>query len=135
MTGIRHAICINISAMKIAMPVWNGRISPVMDTATRILITTRDVGKEDLNYTIPLPNSGIYHRAMFMAGLKIDALICGAISRPFEKLLIRNGIRIYPWVSGNIDDVITAFRNGSLEEEPSKALEKDIEILRVQESL
>jgi predicted Fe-Mo cluster-binding NifX family protein len=105
---------LDILAMKIAMPVWNGRVSPVMDTATSLFITAREAGKEDLNYTMPLPHSGIYHRAMFMAGLKIDTLICGAISRPFEELLTRNGIRIYPWVSGEINEVLAAFWNGNL---------------------
>jgi predicted Fe-Mo cluster-binding NifX family protein len=107
---------LDIFVMKIAMPVWNGRVSPVMDTATCLLVTAREAGKEDLNYTMPLPQSGMYHRAMFIAGLKIDTLICGAISRPFEEILTRNGIRIYPWVSGNVDEVIAAFRDGNLAE-------------------
>ena len=113
-SGIRYAT--TKLSMKIAIPIWNGRVSPVMDTAACLLVTARETGKEDLKYTVPLPRAGIHHRVKVIADLRIDALICGAISRPFEELLAQKGIRVHPWISGVIEEVIMAFWDGRLME-------------------
>jgi predicted Fe-Mo cluster-binding NifX family protein len=55
------------------------------------------------------------HRANFLAGLKIDALICGAISREFERMLAASGIKALPWHGGEVDEILAAHASGTLQ--------------------
>ena len=97
------------------MPIWEGRLSPVMDSASRLLIAEINGGREITRSVYNIPAVGISGRARFIAGLGIDILICGAISQQLEQLLSASGIRTRPWFRGEIDDVIKAHTSGSLQ--------------------
>lgn len=103
--------------MKIAISIWDGRVSPVMDTAGQLLVVELDNGQEISRNPAPLPQADVLQRARFINGLGIDMLICGAISRPFEMMLNRLGVRVNPWVRGEADQIIQAYSNGSLQSE------------------
>ncbi|HNX60303.1 MAG TPA: hypothetical protein PKK43_14470, partial [Spirochaetota bacterium] len=45
---------------------------------------------------------------------KPDILICGAISREYALPILQSGITVYSFISGNIDDVLSAYRDGTL---------------------
>ena len=46
--------------------------------------------------------------------LNVDTLICGAISRHFQRILDSGGIKVIPWISGAAEDVLTAYLEGDL---------------------
>jgi predicted Fe-Mo cluster-binding NifX family protein len=46
--------------------------------------------------------------------LGVDAVICGAISRPMACMLVGSGIEVFPQVSGEIDEVLGDYRAGRL---------------------
>jgi len=100
--------------MKIAIPIWNGRVSPVMDTASQLLILKIQNGREMSRSVLPIPKMDIIQRARFITNVEIDLLICGALSRPFENALSHHGLSIYPWIKGDIDEIITAYLKGNL---------------------
>jgi len=100
--------------MKVAMPVWSGRISPVFDVAQRLLVVDVEAGG---------PAGGAEHvvgtdmpasRARRLAELGVDVLICGAISRPMEMMLAAGGIRVIPYVCGPVEEVFQAYLAGRL---------------------
>ena len=101
--------------MKVAIPIWDGRVSPVMDTACRLLIAEIVDSQEVSRTIIDIPHVGIPHRAGFVSGLGIDLLICGAISHEFEQMLIASGVKISPWYCGKVDEIIAAHSNGTLQ--------------------
>lgn len=101
--------------MKIAVPIWDGRVSPVMDTALRLVVAESVNGQEMSRAMVDIPYAGIAQRAGFISGLGIDVLICGAISHPFERLLAASGVKVNPWMGGNVDEIITAHMNGNLQ--------------------
>jgi len=103
--------------MKIAVPIWEGRVSPVMDSATRLLVIDSEDGVEKSREMVSLPTTGIGDRARFLSSMGIEVLICGAISRQFEQLLAATGIRTSPWFRGNVDEVVTAHSRGELQNE------------------
>ncbi|MDD2708373.1 MAG: NifB/NifX family molybdenum-iron cluster-binding protein [Verrucomicrobiae bacterium] len=94
--------------MKLAMAIHNQRISPVFDTARRLLLLElkgRKVirRKETALKTDPLD------KAAQLAKLKVEALICGAVSQPLAQMLAMQGIVVTPFVAGEAEEVIRAF--------------------------
>jgi len=100
--------------MIIALPVWNGRISPVFDTANTVWIVTvdadRSISKREVSMTTPL----IAARAAKLASLGVQYLICGGISTPQAMLVKTFGIQVVPWIGGNADEIVAAFLDGCL---------------------
>lgn len=103
--------------MKIAIPNWNGRISPVFDVAETILLVELgpDGGRSDRHLVCPSQTS-VDRRATVLAAGGAETLICGAISRPLEMAVASLGIHVIPHVCGDIDDVLEAFANGTLDD-------------------
>ena len=100
--------------MKIGIPIWGDRISPVMDTASRLLIVETDGQKEASRFETYLEVQDLPHRCFRIHGLGLDVLICGAISRPFLRRLISLGINIIHGISGHPEDVLDAYLQGIL---------------------
>jgi predicted Fe-Mo cluster-binding NifX family protein len=110
-TGTVFAIWL---AMRIAIPVWQGRISPVFDVAGRLLLVELVDGLEISRWEHRLPDTEPQPRIALLLELQVHTLICGAISQPLEALLIENGIRVYSRVCGDVDDVLNAFVAGTV---------------------
>ena len=100
--------------MRIALPVWDGRISPVFDTALNLLLVEYEGHREANRTTEALTEGFAPRRAARMADLAVDVLICGAISHPLASMLVSYGIQVVPFVSGNADEVLSAYLSGSL---------------------
>ena len=101
--------------MKIALPIWNNRISPLFDTACMVLIWSVDgegVGEREEH---DLRGLHPQVRVRRIKELGADILICGAVSNPVAYLVERADIKLIPWVSGPVDEVIKAFRSGQLD--------------------
>jgi predicted Fe-Mo cluster-binding NifX family protein len=100
--------------MKLAIPIRDGRISPVFDAAGRFLVVEFE-GREPARrseYTVMEP--GGEARAALLQELGVSMLICGAISNQAARIVERCGIELMPWLVGEIDDVIDAYCRGSL---------------------
>ena len=46
--------------------------------------------------------------------MDVDLLICGAVSRPFYRMLMGSGINIIQDISGHPEDVLKAYLRGKL---------------------
>ncbi|MBU8933427.1 MAG: hypothetical protein KOO62_05410 [candidate division Zixibacteria bacterium] len=101
--------------MKVAIPIWNGRVSPVMDTACRLLVVEFSDSVEVSREAWDIPQVNIPYRVSFFIDRGIDVLICGAISHQFERMLSASGIKTVPWFGGNVDEIVTAYADGSLQ--------------------
>ena len=100
--------------MKVALPVRNGRISPVFDVAVRLIVVEFDGGVPAGRSEYSIRESGGETRAELLRELGVTILICGAISNHTARIVERCGIELMPWFVGEIDDVIDAYRSGSL---------------------
>ncbi len=101
--------------MILAIPDWQGRVSPVFDVAEQVLLV--DIGNENHGQCRMESMKSIapHERAQRLAELGINVLVCGAISRPLEALLIANGIRVVPLICGEVGEIVRAFCDGTLE--------------------
>jgi predicted Fe-Mo cluster-binding NifX family protein len=103
--------------MKLAIPVWLGRISPVFDVAGQLLLVEladgREVGREEH----PISETTLDERARRLAELGVETLICAGVSQSLEAVLADCGIRVIARVCGDVEEVLAAFQAGSLGEE------------------
>jgi predicted Fe-Mo cluster-binding NifX family protein len=100
--------------MKIGIPVWEDKISPVMDTACRLLVVEMEGKREASRFETYLDVRGVTDRCFRIQGLGLDTLICGAISRPFCRSLMASGIKIIQGISGHPEEVLNAYLQGNL---------------------
>lgn len=100
--------------MRIAIPIWEDKISPVLDTASRLMIVEVVNGKESSRFEIYMDEEDLTKRVLRIRGIGVDILICGAVSRPFLRMLRANGIKIIPEIAGQADDVLGAYFQGTL---------------------
>ena len=100
--------------MKIALPHWQGRISPVFDVAQNLLIVETDGHclRQRQEMVVPLEPPRL--RALRLLEIQTQLLICGAISWPFELAIKSAGIQLVSHICGDIEQVLTAFLENSL---------------------
>lgn len=102
--------------MKVGIPISEGRVSPVFDVARRLLLVTCEEGRELHRVEHVLGSDDPVERARRLADLETDVLICGAISRPLESLVISAGVDVVPQTCGPVEEVLSAFIGGKLSE-------------------
>ncbi len=96
--------------MRVAIAIWNDRISPVFDTSSRLVLIDVEDGKERGRRFIEVgTDSSPTHRARRLTELEVDVLICGAISRPLAEMVSTSGVMVIPWVSGPVEGVLRAY--------------------------
>jgi len=100
--------------MRVAIPRWQGRISPVLDSASDLLVVDIEAGQEVRRAERQLGRADPLARAQEITNLGVDTVICGAISAPMEARLVSAGVRVIGFTCGTIDDVLGAFLNGEL---------------------
>jgi len=100
--------------MHVAIPVWQERVSPVFDTARSLLLVRVADGRELERKTINLVESWPPLRVARMRELGVDVLVCGAISQPLARLCQAAGVRLVPWVTGMVDEVLVELLAGRL---------------------
>jgi len=102
--------------MRVAIPIHEGRISPVFDVARQLLvieIVDGSVTGQDEESMVG-PESLSRPRSVVRFG--VDVLICGAISRPLEAVLVSAGVTVIARRCGPVLDVLRAFMTDELNE-------------------
>ncbi len=100
--------------MFVALTVWNGRISPVCDVARQLLILDVEDGQVTARREEQLDGVECWQRCARLEKLNPDTLICGAISGMLAGLLAAKGIKIVPFISGVVEEVVAAYLAGTL---------------------
>jgi predicted Fe-Mo cluster-binding NifX family protein len=99
--------------MKIALPVFEGRVSSVFDWAERLLVVESDGSAStrrevDIEGLLPAP------RARRLRELGVEKLLCGAISAPLVALVEEQGVEVVAGLVGEVDAVVGAFARDAL---------------------
>ena len=100
--------------MTVAFAVWQNRISPVFDTAGTLLVAEIEGGQVPSRRQEPLGGAVPGARVARLKALGVQVLVCGAISRPLAAMVAAAGIRLVPFVAGEVEEVVAAFAAGSL---------------------
>jgi predicted Fe-Mo cluster-binding NifX family protein len=102
--------------LRVAFAVWNDRIAPVFDVARQVLLKDVESGRvvsEDAIYY--LREGTLAGKAIWLATQGVDVLVCGAISRPLQAMVAGYGIRVIPFVAGDLHEITRAWLAGTLE--------------------
>jgi predicted Fe-Mo cluster-binding NifX family protein len=104
----------DLQLMRIAIPRWQGRISPVLDSASELMVIDIEAGQELRRDERPLGRTDPLSRAQEIVELGVETVICGAISAAMEARLVSAGVRVIGFTCGPVDEVLGAFLNGDL---------------------
>lgn len=100
----------------VAFSSWNERIAPVFDVARHVLIVEVGSGRIVSQTAQELLSDDLREKAMLLAGLGADTLVCGAISRFMHGLVASYGITVLPFVAGDLREVVLAWLEGRLDD-------------------
>lgn len=99
---------------KAAFASWKNRIAPVFDVARSIQMVVaakgRIIHQEKADVSGNIPNQKVCQ----LAELDVGTLVCGAISRPLQSMIIAYGIEVIPFVAGDLQEVVQAWMDGKL---------------------
>ncbi len=98
--------------MKIALTVWEDRISPVFDAATTLLLAELEESGISEKHLAPLPPVSSLRLPETLQAMGVSILICGAISEGHANRLASNGIELIPFVSGKTEHILEVFAQG-----------------------
>ncbi|MGE4285202.1 MAG: NifB/NifX family molybdenum-iron cluster-binding protein [Phycisphaerae bacterium] len=99
--------------MNIAIPVYNSFVSNVFDFAGRLLLVSYENGVELSRREIKLVNP-ISARARQLEDSGADVLLCGALSQSVAAMIEAAGIAIVPYITGDVEEVLSAYLRGEL---------------------
>ena len=98
--------------IRAAFSVWDNRIAPVFDVARQLLLVEAKSGQVISETKETLPDDFPLRKALCLAELGVNILICGAISRPLQDMIGTYGIRLIPFVAGELGEVKCAWLAG-----------------------
>lgn len=100
--------------MKVAIPEWQGRVSPVFDVARHLMLFESENGQARPSGEIDCETVDPSLRVARLAATGTTVLICGAISRPLEMAVTAAGIQVIAHTCGDVQDVADAYAKGQL---------------------
>ena len=95
--------------IRVAIPIFHNRVSPVLDTCTRLLIIDFDGKVEIERREVSFDLYSQSERFEILKKLNPDAIICCGISEVFDKMLQSAGIRLICGIAGDVEEVAEAF--------------------------
>jgi len=101
-------------SVKIAVPLFNSRVSPRFDFAARLLVVTITDGKVNAQQEFSLLHLDQIKRISLLRELGVQLIICGGISCFAERFIKGHGIEVVPLVQGEVEEVLALFINGNL---------------------
>ena len=100
--------------MRIAISKWNDRVSSAFDFAHTVLLVDIEHGHETGRSEISFPPESDPEKANRLKASGAEVLICGAISRSLASMIGASGIRVLPYVVGQVEEVLKAYLTGEL---------------------
>ena len=98
--------------MKVALTIWDNRISPVFDAASTLLVAEIE-NQEVVTRRYESFNPERMSRLLeILSRLQVDMLICGAISNTLSSVITHGNIKLIPFIGGNVEDVLELIAQG-----------------------
>lgn len=100
--------------MKVAVTIWEGRISPVFDACREVRLLEIEGGSIAADAVVALETDGPDAKVERLVELGVKVLVCGAISEPLQSALLDRGMDVIGFVAGKADEVVNAYLSGVL---------------------
>jgi hypothetical protein len=99
----------------IAIPVMRGRVAPVLNWCSRLLVFPAHPEGTD-GKELWLPDLTPWERLQELHKIGVSTLICGALSGDLQIGASRFGLKLIPGVAGEIDRVLKAYWQNRLDQ-------------------
>lgn len=100
--------------MRVAFSYWGDRIAPVFDTAEHLRVLELENGRILRESVEEIPGDSPMEKLQCLQGLGIEVLVCGAISRGLEAVVLSAGVEVISFIAGDLTQVTEAWRAGRL---------------------
>ena len=100
--------------MKIAISLFGDRISPRFDVAPEIGFYECEGVKITNSKRLSCEGWNEVEMVRRLKEQGIRLLICGGIPSDLHHILLINGIKVFPWVTGDIEDTLEKFLGGQI---------------------
>ena len=100
--------------IRVAIPVFRKKVSPVFDTCTRVLLVDIENNREIDRKELYLDALSLTERMTLLLKSGVSVIICGGISDVMENMLVGKRIDLIDNITGKIENVLSAYRNKEL---------------------
>jgi len=100
--------------VRIGIPILHGRVSPLLDTASRLLVLTCKDGRESSRQQLALEMQSPESLARTLTEMQLDLVICAAISMPLLRALQREKQAVRHHLCGEVEAILLALCHGQL---------------------
>ena len=100
--------------MKIAIPLFNNRVSPRFEFAPALLLATVEGKKVLEKKELNLRGYNLFQRSVLLKEFGVDTLICGGINGFITRVLDWRNVRVISPISGDAEEVLKRFLQGTL---------------------
>ena len=99
----------------IAIPVFEERISPLLDVSERFVLFEVKGSEVTQKIAINISAETDRLRIQKLKEIGVAVIISGAVSRYLSYIISETGIKHVPWISGPVDEVIKSYLNNTLQ--------------------
>jgi predicted Fe-Mo cluster-binding NifX family protein len=94
---------------RVAIPVFESRVSPVLDTCQQMVVVDIDKSGEIKRQELSLGKMSIHERIEVMSRWGIRKIICAGVSDVMCRFLAGKNIVLISGIAGEIEKIIDAF--------------------------
>ena len=113
---------------RIGIPVFESRVSPVLDACSRLLVVDIDGGREVGRMEISLEKSSLLERIEVLARWGVCKIICAGVSDIMCRYLAARNIALTSGIAGKLEEILKAYICNKLDDPsfvmPGKGREK-----------
>ena len=96
--------------MRVAIPISDRRVAPVVDCAPSFLVVDlKGRGRIEF-FETPFRSWSQRERAEELAAYAVEVVLCDRISHALGKMILARGMAVVEHVSGNVDEVLDTYR-------------------------
>jgi predicted Fe-Mo cluster-binding NifX family protein len=99
----------------IAIPVMRGRVAPVLNWCSRVVIFPA-TPEGETGQEFWAPELGPLERLQVLLARGVNTLICGALSADLQNRATQMGLKVIPGVAGEIGEVLKAYGENRLDQ-------------------
>jgi predicted Fe-Mo cluster-binding NifX family protein len=99
--------------IRTAIPVFMGRVSPVLDTCTLIMLVDLHRSHEVGRTQVAVAGATLSERVGVFKMMGVRTIICSAVSDSFHRMLQEAKIDLVCGIAGMVDEIIQASGSGS----------------------
>ncbi|MFC1558650.1 NifB/NifX family molybdenum-iron cluster-binding protein [candidate division KSB1 bacterium] len=103
--------------MKVVLPIYEKRISPVFDWCMKALVVEKLPGGLIKKKEVDLSYFSEIERIKVLENIGTRTLLCGGISMQLEGIFSYLGINVISWISGSVDEILDLYLTGALNPE------------------